>query len=121
MSADIAMKLPVGRGHVPAVRVSGSRYRRTSLCAVGSFCTRDVEDAVPYGEVQWFIGACTGGDMSPPYRGAAVFRGMPAFEIRAERSDAFHYSLFVIHYSLKPCVRRVRDAARYGGAFTLIL
>ena len=30
----------VGRGHVPADRVSGRRYGRTGLYAVGSSCTR---------------------------------------------------------------------------------
>ena len=40
---------PVGRGYVPAVRVSGRQLAETSLYAVGS--------------------SCTGGDMSPPYKG----------------------------------------------------
>ena len=39
---------PVGRGQVPAVRVSGRQLAYTSLYAVGS--------------------SCTGGDMSPPYK-----------------------------------------------------
>ena len=40
---------PVGRGHVPADRVSGRRYDEQALYAVGS--------------------SYTGGDMSPPYKG----------------------------------------------------